>query len=261
MLTRELVLRTRFDQNRIQIVRLSGGIAQGRIEAQGFVDFRGGSFGKLSQSEIKFVAQRVNANQLVSAVDPQLGPFVEGDLNCRGTLFYQRGIHVKGTATVQDATVFGIPIEKVSGAVRARFDSDGQFRRLTADDLHGSSMGGTFVGEVTIDAENRFAMLANGRLQAGRLEQLSTALGFPRITGSGRFDSSFNFQSADLATLASLTGILQMEFGNGERGKRTHPVRPGSIRSAGSVCFHRIPEWPDEGLDWTGAVSNSRSGA
>ncbi len=218
LLTRDLVLQTRFNQNRMQIVRLSGGLAEGRIEAQGFVGFRAGSFGELSQSEVNFVAQRLNANQLVSAVDLQLGPFIAGDLNCRGTLFYQRGIHVKGTATVQDATVVGIPIERVSGAVRAWIDSGGQFRRLTANDLHGSSMGGTLAGEVTITAENRVAMLANGRLQAGRLEQLSTALGFPRITGSGRFDSSFNFQSANLASLQSLTGNLQMEFRNGDAG-------------------------------------------
>jgi hypothetical protein len=218
VLTRDLTLRTRVTANRMTVQRLSGGFAQGRVDASGYVSFDHGSFGKLGPSEIHFVVQRLNAKQLVSSVDPELEQYIDGDVSYRGTAIYQQGIQTRGTATINDAAMAGIPIRKISGDVRVRIDNRGQFRSLIANDLHGNGVGGTLFGDLSIHARDRFAIHTSGRLQGGRLEELSKALGFPRIAGSGKFDANFKLHSTGVVSLQSLTGGVQVDFKNGDVG-------------------------------------------
>ncbi len=215
-IARDLTANLRYSGNKLSVARLSGGFAGGRIDAQGYLKLDQEDISTLGGGRINFVAQRLDANRLVSIVDSDYAKHYEGSLDYRGTAVYHRGIQLAGSATARNAKLFGIPIQVARGKLRTEFTKLGGFSRAVSRDLHGSAVGGSFAAALDIRRGTKYTLKTSGNVSRGKLEQLGRAIGFERIVGSGVFNGSFDLSSNQIQSIRALTGGLKIDFENGD---------------------------------------------
>ncbi len=217
ILARDFRAQIRYTGNNLLVDRISGGLAGGRIDARGQLKFDDDeSSTKLTGGKINFAARRLNASSLVAMLNPAYAKYYAGELSYDGTADFYRGIQLRGIAAVGKASLLGLPIQNVRGDVQTEFGSDFEFRRLICNDLHGTVVGGKFSGKLAADGGSQLSLKTSGQIANGKLEQLSRALGFSKIVGSGSFDGRFDLRSREIESLKDLQGGLQMDFKNGD---------------------------------------------
>lgn len=217
VLAREIKAALRFSANTLLVDRVSGGFAGGRIDARGQLQFGNeGSSQLISGGKINFVARRLDASSIVAIADPAYAEYFSGAVNYQGTATFHRGIQMRGIATVNKGDLLGFPIQVARGEVRTELSPEFEFRQLVSNDLHGTAIGGPFAAELAIKGGNHFALKTSGQVTRGKLEQLSQALGFQQIVGSGTFNGNFALQSQQIESLNAITGGLRIDFEGGD---------------------------------------------
>lgn len=232
-LARDFRLTTNYAAGLLQVRELSGGIAGGRLDARGtfpldLLDSLDEETVSNSNGELRFDAQRVQLNWLVNFLFPGYADQFSGIVSYRGAARYDRQIYLRGDAHATDALAFGLPIQSGHGNLAINLNLDGSLDRLSTHNLTGTAMGGKFVGEIDLRGGSRYELAAGGRITAGKLDQLSRALGFDHILGTGRFDGRVQLGSSDASSLAALSGLLQIDFDRGDA--QSVPLLPDLAR-------------------------------
>ena len=217
VLARGFKAQLRYTENKLLIDRFSGGIAGGRIDARGQLQFGDEkSRTKISAGKINFALRRLDVESLVAILNPKYSEYFAGDLNYEGAATFYRDIQLRGIATVKKANLLGFPIQVARGAVRAEFSPEFEFLRLVSNDLHGTALGGKLEAEVQVNGGSQLSLKTSGQIANGKLEQIGRALGFSQIIGSGTFDGSFDLQSRQIESLSAINGGLRIDFESGD---------------------------------------------
>ncbi len=215
-LARDLTAELKYSKNRLLIERLTGGIAGGRIEAEGYVDLNQDDISTFDAGTIDFVTQRLDANSLVAFGFPKYAKYFEGSIDYRGKAVFHRGVQLVGSATAKKGKLFGIPFQVARGNLRTEFTERGEFSRAVSRDLHGTAMGGTFDAKLDIRGGAAYSLKTTGTVSRGKLEQLGRAMGFENLGGTGTFDGVFTLGSRQIESIRALSGGLKIEFENGD---------------------------------------------
>jgi hypothetical protein len=77
-------------------------------------------------------------------------------------------------------------------------------------------IGGDFTGDIELRGGPSLTLAASGRVGRGKLDQLSRSVGFEHVVGTGQFDAAINLQSRNAASLAALTGAVEIDFESGD---------------------------------------------
>jgi hypothetical protein len=214
-LVRNLSARVRYANSKLTVDRVSGGFAGGRIDAQGQLDVDVAT-ADLKRGRINFVAQRIDASNLVALFAPEYASYFQGALNYRGVATCDRTIHVKGSAEAKSGSLFGVPVQIARGELRVRFSKSGDFIQAISNDVHGICVGGKLNATIDIRKGTEYSLQSKGRLSRGKLDQLAKSFGFDRIVGSGTFDGIFDLRSNQLELIRALVGQIQMDFQRGD---------------------------------------------
>ncbi|QDV22812.1 AsmA-like C-terminal region-containing protein [Aureliella helgolandensis] len=215
-LAKELSIRTSYHDKILHVLEMKGGVAGGRVEARGTLGLDLGQAQRQLDGSLQFNAQRIQLEGLVGLLLPDYADFFSGVASCRGNLRFDRQISLSGDAKVVDATCYGLAIQKASTSLLMKFEPNGAFASLTARDIHGAAVGGYLQGEASLRGGARYDLKARATLADGKLEQLSQALGFERILGTGRFDGNVDIASRNVSSLNALTGKVQVEIEGGD---------------------------------------------
>ncbi len=219
-LARQLVGELSYDAGALRVVELRGGVAGGVVEARGMLPLRSladpnnQSINPIEQ--LQFAARRIELGELVTFLYPEYGSQFSGKLSYRGRVRFARNINVVGNVRASDALAFGLPIQDGQGGLQMQFNTDGSFDQLKTSNLSGTWIGGNFVGELQLQGGASTALTASGRIGRGKLDQLSRALGFEHVLGTGRFDAVANLQSKDATSIAALIGAVEINFESGD---------------------------------------------
>jgi hypothetical protein len=216
VLARNLDAQIGFTGNTLQVENLSGGFAGGRIDARGQLQLDAGLANPVSTGKISFAARRIDAGSIMGLLGPEYSEYFSGVINYQGTATFHRGVQTRGVAVLEKAILFGLPIQIARGDVQTELGPDFEFRELVCNDLHGTAIGGSFVAELAIKGGTRISLNTNGRVTRGKLEQLSQALGFQQIVGSGTFDGRFALQSPQIESISAISGGLRIDFESGD---------------------------------------------
>jgi hypothetical protein len=220
-LAENLLLDVNYDSKRWQIRELSGGFGGGRVDARGAVSVSAPSnFGEPSTGSkdgmLQFSAQRVQLHSIVDFLMPEYANEFAGQLSYRGVARFHRQLQLTGFVRADRAIAFGLPVQQGHGNLRIRINPNGSLSHLVANNFTGTAIGGRFIGDVTLRGGQRYDLSAQGQVTDGKLDQLSRALGFERIIGTGKFNGRINLQSRDASSLPALNGQLQIDFNQGD---------------------------------------------
>ncbi len=210
-----LTVQLRYLENRVLIERVAGGFAGGEISLKGQLGLNAENLSQIDSSKVNFLVRRLDANRLVKLFYPDHAKYFAGIFDYRGIATYHRGFQLSGSAAVKNARLFEIPIQNARADLRTEFDAQGRFKKLVSQGLHGTGIGGRFNAELAIEQKSKFTLETSGTIDRGKLEQLSRALGFEQILGSGIFDGRFNLNSNQIESIAAMSGGLHVDFEGG----------------------------------------------
>lgn len=219
-LVRNLVGRFAYAQGALRVVQLNGGVAGGTIEGRGALPLR--LFASTAaptiapREQLQFAARRIQIAELVDFLYPEYAAQFTGLVSYRGRVRFERQIEVLGSFRGSNALAFGLPIQEGHGQLRLKFNPDGSFAQLRTSNLSGTFIGGDFTGEVELRGAPSTSLAVTGRIGRGKLEQLSRAVGFEHVVGTGKFNAAINLQSRNATSLAALIGAVKIDFESGD---------------------------------------------
>jgi hypothetical protein len=237
-LARGVNLQLELSNGILNIREFSGRIAGGRIESRGAIAIpafsnSGSSNDESGSGNILFDAQRLRLDGLIELLYPEYAGQFGGTLSYRGRAVFNRNLLFNGDLHATDAIAFGLPIQRAHGGLRIGLNEDGSLRELSSSNLTGIAVGGGFASKVNLRGGTRMELDSTLRIANGKLDQLSRALGFERIIGTGRFDASAALSSRRATSLADLNGDLQLDFESGDT--QSVPILPELARFAPSL--------------------------
>ncbi|MEZ6137610.1 MAG: AsmA-like C-terminal region-containing protein [Pirellulaceae bacterium] len=194
------------------VKEVRGGLASGRVELAGEL--------QLAESQregaLQFTVNGAQLNGIAALLFPEYADNYAGVVTYRGRAQLGDEITLVGKAHVTDVFMYEIPIQEVRSDVAVSLSALGELLLVTARNAHGTALGGRFDGEAVLRGGARYELAAQGKIGRGKLEQLSRALGFEHIVGTGRFNAATRLSSADALNLAALNGPLQLDFEGGD---------------------------------------------
>jgi len=213
-LAQNLVLRFDTEAGRFRLTRLEGRLAGGSLEASGWLDTstRGNSG---IGGDILYSVRNVDMGQLARFIYPPVADEFSGSISYRGRGHVGRNVSLVGSASATNSVVYDLPLQAVRGTLQLDFDRSGNFLNLVANDLVGTAIGGQFNGDVALRGGATYQLRSRGNVRRGKMEQLSRALGFDNIVGTGKFTAAFQVNSRDASSLNALNGQLQVDFNDG----------------------------------------------
>jgi hypothetical protein len=128
------------------------------------------------------------------------------------------GANLTGTMRVDQASFLGLPLRSLHGSIRADLNRAFGFTKLTASDLSGNILGGRGSAEVELrgSADGGLSLTSNLKLNQGHMDQLSKAMGFDNVVGTGRFDLATRITADRLTSLRDLYGSVHIDFGHAD---------------------------------------------
>ncbi|MCA9131737.1 MAG: hypothetical protein KDA45_01215 [Planctomycetales bacterium] len=220
LLAKNLLAKVAYGDGRLQVQELTGRIAGGRIDASGSLPMAllstAESPERAAVGELQFDAQRIQLQAVTQWLFPAYAKQFAGIVSYRGSARYQRQLYLRGDAHLVDGVAYGLPIQRGHGDLRVSLNPDGSLHQMSSRNVTGTALGGNFSGEVQLRGGARTELTARARVGQGKLEQLSRALGFDHIVGSGRFDAHIAVNSRDASSLPALNGSLQIDFAGGD---------------------------------------------
>jgi hypothetical protein len=215
-LARQLNVEIGYSNSEIQLTSISGGFGGGRLTASGVIPIDGsnGLFGQ--GGRLSFAAERVGLDSLVALSLPDYAEYFSGRVSYRGRMRFGRGIQLFGDAELSDAIIFDLPIQNARGAVNVDLTDDGSLNSVSSNDIHGTAVGGSLDGSARLRGGTKYELTAEAKIGDGRLDQLSKALGFQHIIGTGMFDGQLRIESDRVEQLSALDGTLHMDFDRGD---------------------------------------------
>ncbi len=212
-LAQDLQAQVRLHHGQLTIEKFSGGLASGRVHAVGNLRL---TPQQRWVGDIQFDARRMQFPCLVAWINPDYADAFVGELGYSGRATLGSQWLIRGSAVVRDATVYSLPVQQLRSNVRIVLGPDGTFETLSAERVRGTALGGTLQGQVQLRGGARYELASSLRIGAGKLDQLSQALGFEHIVGTGRFDAVAQLSSDDVTDLNALVGPLQLDFEGGD---------------------------------------------
>lgn len=209
----------RYNEGIVHIDKLSGGIAGGRVRVSGALSSRAGF---APRGTLQFSADQMDLAALVAFAAPRLSDSFTGRVSYRGSAHITAQAALYGDCRLRDATAYGLPIQDLNTRLSVRASSDKGFESASGTDVHGKVLGGQASGGFEVRGGPRWQMDSALKISNGRIDQLSKALGFAHVVGTGRFDASAKIRSRDITQLTSLAGPLSFKFDSGDA--RSVPV-------------------------------------
>ncbi len=207
-------LRGKVERSKLVISDASTKICGGILRASGSLDFSNGFPSGRLRSDLRGVSL---ASVSVLAGQTDLG--IDGRLAIRSDLRIDRQLSLKGTATVTGATVDKLQCDRLVSDFSASVGAEG-FRELRMD-LSGNCLGGRLSGRINVKGASMDTRV-QAKLDHGRADQLSDALGFPHIAGRSRCNAWLDLRSTMLADPSKLSGAFSVELSEGDA--RSIPV-------------------------------------
>lgn len=214
-LCRDLIAKLKVDEGRVRIEQARGMISGGRVELTGDYSFADSS-ARPAGGQFVFAVEGAEAQALVGLVYPALSDEFAGKISYRGRGRIGRTLTMHGTAAATHGLVFGMPLDALRSSLDVVLSTQGELLEISASDLTGTVLGGRFEGQARVRGGASYGLKASGRLDRGKLEQLSHALGFEDVVGRGIFDAKFNLDSRQAFELGALQGRVQFEFKSGD---------------------------------------------
>ncbi len=215
VVARDFVANLKYSGGTIVIERVSGGFANGRINAKGQFGLAKESLA-VESGRLDIAAQRLDVRSAVSMFAPDYAESYAGKVGFRGALSYRRGFNITGHVAIDNGNAYGIPLQRLNGLVRVSFDSKGKFEHVISSGLQGKGYGGGIEARLKISGGSQIGLDISGSVVRGRLEQLSKSMGFAKVVGGGSFDGRFEIRSKKIASLKSLNGGVWIKFENGD---------------------------------------------
>ncbi len=209
-LAKELAAQVRYRNDVLSVENLTGRLAGGRVNVQGEVQ-TGDTTGTL-----RFFADQLDVQSLAVMFFPNYAQNFSGLVSYRGNIRIGDEITLLGSSHFKDALVYGVPLQDLRTDLFISVSQNGALKEISARKIHGIAVGGRFDGEAQIRGGSRYSFDAHGKIGGGKLDQLSRALGFEKIVGTGSFDASTRLTSKDALSLAALSGPLQLDFTGGD---------------------------------------------
>ncbi len=201
-----------YREGRLTVRKLTGGFANGRIDVRGdFVINQESSSG-----ELRFMVDQIQLNSLVAMIAPASAADFSGMIDYRGQMQLGKQIVLLGNSRLSDVSVYRLPLQDVRTDLRISLSTVGDLIELQARNLRGTALGGNLVGSASVRGGARYAVETDIRVNHGKLDQLSRALGFEHIVGTGSFTAAGRLQTKDATDLSALTGPVQLDFENGD---------------------------------------------
>jgi hypothetical protein len=203
----------RYQDGRLSIEKFDGGIAGGRMEVVG--SLRESRPGRYS-GDLRFDLESLQLPALAAWVAPEMAEQLVGTLNYQGRALLGREILLSGAARIRDAMAYQLPIQDLRSQLRILLAYNGRLHELSARNIHGTALGGLVDGEAQLHGDSGYQLSSAIQISNGKLEQLSRALGFEYIVGTGCFDAQATLRSSDAMNLSALSGPLQIDFEGGD---------------------------------------------
>ena len=211
-LAKSLIINARYLNGILTIDQLVGGFAGGRIEAAGELQLAPGVIGGIAQ----FQAEKLQLGSLVALFYPKYACHYKGEFTYRGSLQSDRQILLSGHARLVNANAYELPIEDAHGDVRVILSQLGSLHAIESSSVTGTALGGRLNARVKIRGGARYQLDTSVKIDDGRLDELSRALGFQRILGTGKFKAAAQIHSDNIFDLGSLTGPVRFRFENAD---------------------------------------------
>lgn len=202
-----------FEEGNLLIKQLSGGIAGGRIDVVG--DLQTSESGSLV-GDLRFGAAQLQIPAMAAWVAPDKADQFEGHFSYTGRALIGDEISLIGAARLRDAFVMKLPIQDLRSQLHILFSRNGRFHELFARGIRGKALGGVLAGEAHLHGDSRYELSSTVEIGNGRVDQLSRALGFEHIIGTGTFDALASLRSDDVSKFSALAGPLQIDFRSGD---------------------------------------------
>ncbi len=212
-LAQDLQATLRYRDGNLVIDSLGGGIAGGRIEVAGELreDVQGVQVG-----DLRFAAEQLQLPAMLAWFAPEQVGRYSGTFNYSGRALVGREIQLTGAARLSDAMLSGYAIQSVRSHLSVWLARSGRLHEVSTRSISGTALGGTARGSARLHGDTRYEFTSNFEIANGKLDQLSRALGFERIIGTGRFDAQAALHSDDAGKLSALTGPLRLDFQSGD---------------------------------------------
>lgn len=211
-LAKELTARLLFRSPVLIVENVNGRLAGGRIDIRGELN----TDNEDPTGVLRFTADQLDLQSLVTFGSPAHAKQFSGAVSYRGTIQVRNSVLLAGHAHFKNAIIYGLPIQDLRNDLSFDLSLRGALKEVTARKIHGIAIGGRFDGEAEIRGGSRYSFDANGRIGGGKLDQLSHALGFENIVGTGSFDAATRLTSKDAFDIGSLSGPMQLNFTNGD---------------------------------------------
>lgn len=202
-----------FEDGELRIKQLSGGIAGGRIDVVG--SLQTSDPGKLV-GDFQFGTAQLQIPSMAAWVAPDKADQFEGRFSYTGRALIGDEISFSGAARLRDAFVMKLPIQDLRSQLHILFSRSGRFHELFARGIRGKALGGLLAGEAHLHGDSRYELSSTVQIGSGKIDQLSRALGFEHIIGTGTFDAQASFRSDDVLKFSALAGPLQIDFRRGD---------------------------------------------
>lgn len=214
-LAQDLRATLRYRDGRLLVDSLGGGIAGGRIEVAGALreDAQGALVG-----DLRFVANHLQLTAMTAWVAPGQVDRYSGTFNYSGRALVGREIQLSGAAQLSDAVLAGYELQSVRSHLLVLLTRSGRLHEVSARSMSGTALGGTARGSARLHGDTRYEFSSDFSIASGKLDQLSRALGFEHIVGTGKFDAQAALRSSDAGQLNALSGPLRLDFQHGDAG-------------------------------------------
>ena len=144
-IAKELEANLSLEDGKLQILDMVGGVAGGRIQAQGSLNL---DSIRSNAGELFFDAQRIQIDDLIGLVFPEYAHAFGGKVSYRGTVRLKDQFIVTGDARATKAHWYDLPIQNAHGDLRLAIDRNGALAGLSSRNVNGTAAGGNLLGSI-----------------------------------------------------------------------------------------------------------------
>ena len=214
-LAQDLQAAVRYRDGNLLIDNFSGGIAGGRLNVAG--NLREDALGSVV-GNLRFSAEQLQLSAMTAWIAPEQVDRFSGTFTYSGRGLVGREIQLTGAARLSDAVLGGYQIQSIRSPMNIWLERNGRVHEVSTRSLSGTALGGSARGSARLHGDTRYQFTSEFQIDDGKLDQLSRALGFERVIGSGRFDAQAALRSNDAGNLSALAGPLRLDFQRGAAG-------------------------------------------
>lgn len=211
-LARGILMVLRGTSEAARLEELSGSLAGGRIQSSGDIRWLTASG---TNGSIDLDVTRADLGLLVEAEFPEYADLLDGFLTARGRILIGNQTQFRGTAEIQRGHVWDLPIQELKSPIFVRLNRSFQLESIHGTNLYGTILGGRTQGEFNLQNSGRLSGNTTLSIQDGKLDQMSRALGFEQIVGTGRFDANGQIEADDIFDFGTFRGPVQAKFESG----------------------------------------------